>query len=133
MIGLARLALICVKDQASPAGLKSRNDEQTATDRNQVFEQSNVEIWLAQRPYEPNAGLIAAETTNDSADQSQPSTNQSRLSTAKRNACAREATGHDAGDKSERSSAVRSIRQLINNEFCDGQQAQKLLQQEASR
>ena len=100
--------------------LESRNDEQTATDRNQVLEQSNVEISLAQGPYEPNAGLIAGETTDDSADQSQPSANESRLSTAQRNACACEATRHDAGDKSQRSCAVRSIRQLINNEFCDG-------------
>jgi hypothetical protein len=103
-----------------PAALESRNDEQTATDRNEVFEQGNVEIWQAQEPYEPNAGLIAGETTDDSADQSQPGTNESRLSTAKRNACAREATGHDPGDKSRRSSAVRSIRQLIKYEFCDG-------------
>jgi hypothetical protein len=70
------------------AALKSRNDEQTATDRNQVLEQSNVKIWLAQGPYEPSAGVIAGKTTNDSADQPQPSTNESRLSTAKRNACA---------------------------------------------
>src|SRR5437870_2173254 len=39
-------------------GLESRYDEQTATDRNQVLEQSNVELWLAQGPYEPSAGLI---------------------------------------------------------------------------
>ena len=82
------------------AALESRNDEQTATDRNQILEQSNVEIWLAQGSYEPSAGLIAGETTNDSAEQSQPSTNVSRLFTAKRNACAREATSHDAGDES---------------------------------
>jgi len=75
---------------------------------------------LAQGSYEPSPGLIANETTDDSADQSQPSTNESRLSTAKRNACAREATGHDAGDKSWGSSAVGSIWQLIKNEFCDG-------------
>src|SRR5215216_5080475 len=118
------MALICLKNEASPAALESRNDEQTATDRNQVLEQSNVEIWLAQGPYEPSAGLIAAETTDDSADQSQPGTNESRPSTAKRNACAREATCHDAGDKSWSSSAVRSIRQLIKNDFCEGQQAQ---------
>ena len=31
----------------SPCALESRNDEQTATDRNQVLEQSNVEIRLA--------------------------------------------------------------------------------------
>ena len=55
----------------------------------EVFEQSNVEIWLAQGPYEPSAGLIAGETTDDSANQSQPGTNESRLSAAKRNACAR--------------------------------------------
>ena len=61
--------LICLKNEASPAALESRNDEQTATDRNQVLEQSNVEIWLAQGPYEPNAGRIAGETTNDSTDQ----------------------------------------------------------------
>src|SRR5215208_1550172 len=114
------MALICPKNEASPAALESRNNEQTATDRNQVLEQSNIEIWLAQGPYEPNAGVIAGETTDDSADQSQPSTNESRLSAAKRNACAREAACHDAGDKSWRSSAVRSIRQLIKNEFCDG-------------
>ena len=53
------------------AELESRNDEQAATDRNQVFEQSNVEIWLAQGLYEPTAGLIACETTDDSSDQSQ--------------------------------------------------------------
>ena len=82
--------------------------------------QSKFEIWLAQGLYEPSAGLIAGETTDDSADHSQPSTNESRLSTAKRNACAREATCHDAADKSERSSAVRSIRQLIKHHFCDG-------------
>ena len=74
---------------AETAALESRNDQQTATDRNQVLDQSNVEIWLAQGPYEPSADLIAAETTNDSAKQSQPSTNESRLYTAKRNACAR--------------------------------------------
>ena len=119
MIGLARMALIRLKNEASPAALESRNDKQTTTDRNQVLEQSNVEIGLAQRPYEPNASMIAGETTDDSADQSQRSTNESRLSTAKRNACAREATCHDAGDKSWRSSAVWSIRQLIENEFCD--------------
>src|SRR5215207_11443166 len=118
------MALICLKNEASPAALESRNDEQAATDRNQVFEQSNVEIWLAQGLYEPSAGLIAGETTNDSANQSQPGTNESRPSTAKRNACAREAACHDAGDKSERSSAVGSIRQLIKNDFCEGQQAQ---------
>jgi len=73
---------------AETAALESRDDEQTATDRNQVLEQSNVEIWLVQGPYEPSAGLIAGETTNDSTNQSQPSTNESRLSTAKRNACA---------------------------------------------
>ena len=28
--------------------LESRNDEQTAADRKQVLEQSNVKIWLAQ-------------------------------------------------------------------------------------
>ena len=28
--------------------LESRNDEQAATDRNQVFDESDVEIWLAQ-------------------------------------------------------------------------------------
>src|SRR6185295_9649055 len=89
------------------AALESRNDEQTATDRNQVLEQSNVEIWLAQRPYEPSAGMKAGETTDDSADQSQPSTNESRPSTAKRNACARQAACHDAGDESWRRSAVR--------------------------
>ena len=49
---------------------------------NRTAPQSNVEIRLAQGPYEPNAGLIAGETTDDSADQSQPSTNESRLSTA---------------------------------------------------
>ena len=76
------MALICLKNEASPSGLKSRNDEQTATDRNQILDQSNVEIWLAQGPYEPSARLIAGETTDDSADQSQPSTNESRLSTA---------------------------------------------------
>jgi len=32
----------------SAAALESRNDEQTATDRNQVLDQTNVEIWLAQ-------------------------------------------------------------------------------------
>src|SRR6476660_2768316 len=68
--------------------------------------------------------MIAAETTDDSTEHSQPSTNESRLSTASRHTCAREATRHDAGDKSERSSAVRSIRQLIKNDFCDGQQTQ---------
>src|SRR5215212_218685 len=104
--------------------LESRNDEQTATDRNQVLDQSNVEIWLAQGPYEPSAGLIAGETTDDSADQSQPSTNESRPSAAKRNACAREAAVHDADDKSSRSSAVGSSRQLIKNEFYEGEQAQ---------
>ena len=114
------MALICLKNEASPAALESRNDEQTATDRNQVLEQSNVEIWLAEGPYEPSAGLIAGETTDDAADQSQHSTKESRLSTAKRNACAREATCHDAGDESWRSGAVRSIRQLIKNDFCDG-------------
>ena len=31
-------------DIAETAALESRNDQQTATDRNQVFEQSNVEI-----------------------------------------------------------------------------------------
>jgi len=86
--------------------------------------QSKFEIWLAQGLYEPSAGLIAGETTDDSADHSQPSTNVSRLSTAKRNACAREATCHEAADKSWRSSAVRSIRQLIKHYFCDGQHAQ---------
>ena len=57
--------------------------------------------------------MIARETTDDSADHSQPGANVRRPSTSKRNACAREATCHDAADKSERSSAVRSIRQLI--------------------
>src|SRR4051812_9672112 len=71
------------------AALESRNDEQTATDCNQVLEQSNGKIWQVQRSHKPSAGLIARETTNDSADQSQPSTDESRLSTAKRNACAR--------------------------------------------
>jgi hypothetical protein len=47
-----------------------RNDEQTATYRNQIFEQRNVEIWLAQGPYEPSASVIAGESTNDSAKQS---------------------------------------------------------------
>jgi hypothetical protein len=60
-----------------PGALESRNDEQTATDSNQVLEQSNVEIWLAQRPHEPSAGVKAGETTDDSADHSQPSTNES--------------------------------------------------------
>jgi hypothetical protein len=50
--------------------LESRNDHQTATDRNQVLEHSNIEIWLATVPYEPSADLIAGETTNESADQS---------------------------------------------------------------
>ena len=62
--------------------LESRNDEQAATDRNQVFEQSNVEIWLAQGLHESSAGVIAGETTDDSANHSQPSTNESRPSTA---------------------------------------------------
>ena len=107
-----------------PAALESRNDEQTATDRNQVLEQSNVEIWLAQGSYEPSAGVIASERTDDSADHSQPGANVRRPSTSKRNACARKAACHDAADKSERSSAVRSIRQLIKKDFCDGQHAQ---------
>ena len=102
------------------AALESRNDEQAATDRNQVFKQRNVEVWLAQGFYESSAGVIPGETTDDSADHSQPSTNESRPSTAKRNACAREAACHDAGDKSWRSSAVRSVRQLVENQFCDG-------------
>src|SRR5690242_7270462 len=102
------------------AALESRNDEEAATDRNQVFDHSNIEIWLAQSLHEPSAGVIPAETTDDSSDHSQPSTNESRLSTANRNACAREATGHDATNKSWRSSAARSIRQLIENDFCDG-------------
>src|SRR6185369_7962463 len=75
--------------------LESRNDEQAATDRNQVFDQSNVEVWLAQGLYEPSASMIAGETTDDSSDHSQPSTNESRPSTAKRNARARQATCHD--------------------------------------
>ena len=102
------------------AALESRNDEQAAADRDQVFDQSNIEIWQAQGFYEPRAGLIAAETTGDSSDRSQPCANESRLSTTNRNACARDATCHDASDKSGRSSAARSIRQLIHNEFCDG-------------
>ena len=100
--------------------LESRNDEQAATDRNQVFDQSNVEVWLAQRLYEPSARLIAGETTNNSADHSQRSTNESGLSAAKRNTCAGEATCHDAADESWRSSAVRCIWQLIKNNFSDG-------------
>ena len=94
------MALICLEERSSTAALETRNNEQTASDRNQILEQSNVEIWLTQEPYEPSAGVKAGETTDDSADQSQPSTNESRLSAAKRNACAREATCHDAGDKS---------------------------------
>ena len=39
--------------------LESRNDEQAATDRNQVFEQSNVEFRLAQ-------GTLRAEREPDS-------------------------------------------------------------------
>src|SRR6185369_16165124 len=101
-----------------------RNDEEAATDRNQVFEQSNVEIWLAQKLYEPSASLIAAETTDDSPDHTESSTSESRLSTAKRNARAREATCQDAGDESGKSSAVRSNRQLIKHYFSDGEQAQ---------
>jgi len=104
--------------------LESRNDEQAATYRNQVFDQSDVEIWLAQGLYEPSANLIAGETTGDSSDQSQPSTSVRRMSAAKRNTCAREAAGDDARDESRRRSAVRSIRQLIKHDFCDGQQAQ---------
>ena len=46
---------------ASPATLESRNDEQTATDRNQVLEQSNVEICVGQGSYEPSADVIAGE------------------------------------------------------------------------
>ena len=103
-----------------PVALESRNDKQAAADRNQVFDQSNVEIRLAQRLYESSADLIAAETTDDSADRPERSTNVSRPSTTKRNACPGEATGHDAADKSWRSSAVRSIRQLIKNDFRDG-------------
>ena len=61
----------------SRTALESRNDEQAATDRDQVFKQSNCEIWLAQGLYKPSAGLIAAETTDDSTDQSQPCTNES--------------------------------------------------------
>ena len=68
--------------------LESRNDEQTATDRDQVLKQSNVEIWHAQRPYESSADVIAGEATGDSTDQSQSRTNESRVSTAKRNVCA---------------------------------------------
>jgi hypothetical protein len=68
--------------------------------------------------------VIAGETTDDSAKQSKTSTNVHRLSTAKRNACGGEAICHDAGDESGKGSAVRSIRQLIKNKFCDGQQAQ---------
>ena len=59
------------------AALESRNDEQAAADRNQVFEQSNVEVWLAQGLYEPSAGLVAAETTDNSAQRSQPGANES--------------------------------------------------------
>ena len=100
-----------------PAALESRNDEQTATDRNQVLDQSNVEIWQVQGPHEPSAGVIASETTNDSADHSQPRANENRPSDAKRNACAREATCRDASGESWRSGAVRSLRQLIKNQF----------------
>src|SRR6476646_2027499 len=99
---LTTIALIDSKDRkfclsGSPltAALESRNNKQTTTDRNQVLEQSNVEIWLVQKPHESSAGVIAGKTTDDSPDQSQPSTDESRLSTAKRNAGAREATGHD--------------------------------------
>src|ERR1044071_3896867 len=74
---------------AEPAALESRNDEQTATDRNQVLEQSNVEILLAQGLYEPSANLIAPKTPDDPTDHSEPGTNNSRPSTAKRNACTR--------------------------------------------
>jgi hypothetical protein len=94
------MALICLKNEASPTALESRNDEQTATDRNQVFEQSTGEICLPQGPYEPSASVIAGETTDVAADQSQRGADESRLSTAERNACAREATGYDACDKS---------------------------------
>ena len=82
------MVLICLKNEAYPAALESRNDVQTAADRNQVLDQSNIEIWLAQGPYEPGAGVKAGETTDDSADHSQPGTNQRRASTAKRNTCA---------------------------------------------
>ena len=85
---------------SEPTVLESRNDKQTATDRNQILEQCNVEIWLAQGPYEPSACLIAGETTNDSANHSQPSTNESRLSTTKGDASARQSTRHDARDQS---------------------------------
>src|SRR5262249_48799011 len=79
--------------------LETRNDEQAATDSNQVFDHRNVEVWLGQELNEPGASVVATETTDDSSDQSQRSTDVSRLSTAKRNACAREATGHDTADK----------------------------------
>src|SRR5690349_17536747 len=115
-----------MKKESSPltAALESRNDEQATADRNQVFDQSNVEIRLAQGLYDPSAGLIAAKTTDDASEHSQPSTKESRLSTTTRNPCAGEATCHDAGDEPNRSSAIRSIRQLINKDFCDGCEAQ---------
>jgi hypothetical protein len=100
--------------------LESRNDEQAATDRNQIFEQSNVEIWLAQGLHEPSAGVIARETTDESAYHSQRRTDESRLSTAERNACAREAACHDTADESWRRCPVRSIGQLIKNDFSYG-------------
>ena len=86
--------------KAESAALESRNDEQTATDRNQVLDQSNVEIWLSQGLYEPSAGLIAGETTDDSSNHSQSRTNEGRLFPAKCNARARETTCDDAADKS---------------------------------
>jgi len=60
-------ATVIHAEAESAAALESRNHEQTATDRNQVLEQSNIEIWLAQGPYEPRAGVKAGETTDDSA------------------------------------------------------------------
>src|SRR6185369_10995439 len=102
------------------ATLKSRNGEQAASDRNEVFDQSNVEIGLAFGLYEPRAGLIAGETTDGSADHSETRTKVSRLSSAKRNAGTSEATGHDAADKPWRSSASRSVRQLVIYHLCDG-------------
>jgi hypothetical protein len=56
--------------EAEPAALETRNDEETSSDGNEVLDQGNVEILLPQGSYEPSAGVIGAETTNDSAEQS---------------------------------------------------------------
>jgi len=45
-------ATVIHAEAESAAALESRNHEQTATDRNQLLDQSSVEISLAPGPYE---------------------------------------------------------------------------------